>query len=163
MKTICLTGMMGSGKTSVAEIFAKNKNLRVVDIDSMIEKSEKMSVSEIFAQKGENYFRKVEQKIIFDLFEEENLIISLGGGAFENPKTREFLLANSKVVYLKTSPEVIYERIKNDTSRPLLCGKMNLKNISDIINKREKNYASAHKIIVTDNKTPQDISMELDE
>ncbi len=52
MKTICLTGMMGSGKTSVAEIFAKNKNLRVIDIDSTIEKSEKMSVSEIFAQKG---------------------------------------------------------------------------------------------------------------
>jgi shikimate kinase len=56
MKTICLTGMMGSGKTSVAEIFAKNKNLRVIDIDSTIEKSEKMSVSEIFAQKGEDYF-----------------------------------------------------------------------------------------------------------
>lgn len=162
MKTICLTGMMGAGKSSVAKFLAKEKNINALDIDNIIEKNENMSVSEIFAQKGEDYFRKIEQETIFKLFKPKNLIISLGGGAFENQQTREFLLKNSKVVYLKTSPKIIFERIKNDKSRPLLSNKMNIENITNLLNKREKNYASAHKIIITDNKTLQEISMELD-
>lgn len=162
MKTICLTGMMGAGKTTVANIFANDKNIQVFDIDSIIEENEGMKISEIFAQKGEVYFRELEQKTIFDMFPCENRIISLGGGALENSKTREFLLKNSVVVYLKASPDTIFERIKHDTSRPLLCGKMSKENIIAILDKREQNYASAHKIIITDNKTPYEIARELE-
>lgn len=162
MKTICLTGMMGSGKTTVAEAFAAEKKLKIIDIDSIIEEKENKKISEIFETKGEDYFRKVEQDAIFSNFQPEDAIISLGGGAFENTETRTFLLKNSKVIYLKTSPETILERIKNDNSRPLLCGKMNIESIKQILEKRESNYLSAHKTVLTDNKTPQQIVLEIE-
>ena len=162
MKTICLTGMMGSGKTTVAKLLAADKNLNIIDIDSLIEKNENKKISEIFAQDGEEYFREIERQTIMDNFQGENAIISLGGGALEDEKTKEFLLKNSTVIYLKTSPDIILGRIKNDTTRPLLHGKMNIETISKIINKREKNYSAAHKTILTDNKTPQQIVMELE-
>jgi shikimate kinase len=162
MKTICLTGMMGSGKTTVAEAFAAEKKLKIIDIDSIIEEKENKKISEIFETKGEDYFRKVEQDAIFSNFQPEDAIISLGGGAFEDTETRTFLLKNSKVIYLKTSPETILERIKNDNSRPLLCGKMNIESIKQILEKRESNYLSAHKTVLTDNKTPQQIVLEIE-
>lgn len=162
MKTICLTGMMGSGKTTVAEAFAAENKLKIIDIDSIIEEKENKKISEIFETKGEDYFRKVEQDAIFSNFQPEDAIISLGGGAFEDTETRTFLLKNSKVIYLKTSPETILERIKNDNSRPLLCGKMNIESIKQILEKRESNYLSAHKTVLTDNKTPQQIVLEIE-
>ena len=161
MKTIVLTGMMGSGKTTIAKLLSEKLNIKYIDIDFLIEEKENMKISEIFAQKGENYFRKLEQEIIISSFITENSIISLGGGAFENPETRKFLLNNSTVIYLKTSPEIIYERIKNNTTRPLLCGKMSVEKIKQILKIREKNYESASIIINTNNKTPNRIVEEI--
>ncbi len=161
MKTIVLTGMMGSGKTTIAKLLSEKLNFKYTDIDFLIEEKENMKISEIFAQKGENYFRKFEQEIILSSFITGNTIISLGGGAFENPETRKFLLNNSTVIYLKTSPETIYERIKNNTTRPLLCGKMSVEKIDEILRIREKNYESASIIINTNNKTPNRIVEEI--
>ena len=84
MKTIVLTGMMGSGKTTIAKLLSEKLNIKYIDIDFLIEEKENMKISEIFAQKGENYFRKLEQEILISCFITENAIISLGGGAFEN-------------------------------------------------------------------------------
>lgn len=161
MQTIVLTGMMGSGKTTIAKLLSEKLNIKYIDIDSYIEKQEGMKISEIFTKKGENYFRSLEQKIILSVFIPENSVISLGGGAFENKKIREFLLKNSTVIYLKTSSEIIYERIKNNTTRPLLCGNMSIEKIDQILRKREKNYESAPIIINTDNKTPERIIEEI--
>lgn len=161
MQTIVLTGMMGSGKSTVAELFAKSNKATLIDIDTMLELQEGKSISEIFAQNGEQYFRRIEHEIIMSIFEPEDLIISLGGGAFENKDTRKFLLENSKVVYLKTSPTTIYERIKNNDTRPLLQDDMSIEKIEEILNKRENNYSSAHLTINTDNKTPQQIAWEI--
>lgn len=161
MKTIVLTGMMGSGKTTIAKLLSEKLNFKYTDIDFLIEEKENMKISEIFAQKGENYFRKFEQEIILSSFITENTIISLGGGAFENPETRKFLLNNSTVIYLKISPETIYERIKNNTTRPLLCGNMSVEKIDEILRIREKNYESASIIINTNNKTPNRIVEEI--
>lgn len=161
MKTICLTGMMGSGKTTVAQLLSEYFRLQFIDIDSLIEKVEGMKISQIFEQKGEKYFRLIEKDIIKKVSKPENMVISLGGGAFEDADTRGFLLNFANVVYLKTAPEVIYERIKNDKSRPLLCDNMSVGKISEIIQKREKNYMKANKIIDTDGKKPEEIVMEL--
>ena len=162
MKTICLTGMMGSGKTTVANLFAAKNCLKIIDIDSLIEQKEHKKIPDIFEQNGEEYFRKTEQQVIFDNFQPEDAIISLGGGAFENEQTRKFLLENATVIYLKTSPQTILKRIENDDTRPLLHGKMNTETITEIINRREKNYLSAHKIIETDGKTPQQVVLEFE-
>ena len=163
MKTIILTGMMGAGKTTIAHILGKKLNIKSIDIDTLIEQNEGEKISEIFSNKGEEFFRKIEKETIRNIFtpNPENLVISLGGGALENPETREFLLNNSTVIYLKTSPKIIYERIKNNTSRPLLCDNMSVEKITEILEKREANYQSATITITTDNKTPNQIAEEI--
>ena len=163
MKTIILTGMMGAGKTTVAHILGEKLNIKSIDIDTLIEQNEGEKISEIFSNKGEEYFRKIEKETIENIFTPtpENLVISLGGGALENSETREFLLNNSTLIYLKTSPEVIFERIKNNTSRPLLFCNMSVEKITEILEKREANYQSATITIITDNKTPEKIADEI--
>lgn len=161
MKTIVLTGMMGSGKTSLGKTLGEALNMEFVDIDLIIENTENLSISNIFEQKGETYFRELERKTIKNIFKHEDQIISLGGGAFENSTTRNFLKNNALTIYLKTSPETIFNRIKTDTSRPLLSNNMNVEKIKEILNKRENNYKSAHLTISTDNKTLQEITEEI--
>ena len=155
MKTIVLTGMMGSGKTTVGKILAENLSAEFIDLDLVIEKKIGKTISEIFAEFGEDYFRENEAETLKDIFSPAGMVISLGGGAFENKKTRDFLLENSLVVYLETSPEIILTRLKNDTSRPLLCGNMSLEKIENLIKKRENNYKKASFIITTDELSPE--------
>lgn len=161
MKTIVLTGMSGSGKSTVGRFLSENLNLKFVDIDEQIVLKENRSINEIFIQSGEQYFRKLEIKIIRELFENKNLIISLGGGAFENKQIRDFLLKNSIVFYLQTSPKIIYERLKNTSDRPLLNNNMNLEHIKSILNTRKNNYELAHFLILTDNKDIKEIGSEI--
>ena len=161
MKTIVLTGMMGSGKTTLGKLLGETLNMKFIDIDSSIELSEKSSIKNIFEIKGEKYFRELEKQTIKTIFKPEDLIIALGGGAFENNITRKFLLNNALIIYLKTTPQTIFDRIQNDTIRPLLCGKMNIEKIKEIIKIREKNYESAHLTISTDNKTLEEIIEEI--
>ena len=160
MKTIVLTGMSGSGKSTVGKFLSKHLNVRFIDIDEQITIKEEKSINEIFAQNGEQYFRNIEAEIIKDIFKDENLVIALGGGAFENEQTRNFLLKNSAVVYLKTSENIIYERLKNTSDRPLL-NDMTLERIKSILNTRKNNYELAHFTILTDNKSIEEIGSEI--
>ena len=157
---IVLIGMPGSGKTMVGELLAKKMNYNFVDVDSLIEKSQHLSINEIFASKGEAYFRKVEADIIKNI-EGDNKIISLGGGAFENKETRELLLSTCKVIYLTASAAVIYERIKSDKTRPLLNNNKSIETIQNMLNIREKNYKLAHYTVLTDNKSGDEIVNEI--
>ena len=91
----------------------------------------------------------------------KDLIISLGGGAFEDQLTQELLLKNSTVIYLKTSPNIILERIKNNTNRPLLRNQMTVEKIQSIILQRQKNYELANITILTDNKNTDKIVEEI--
>lgn len=161
MKTIVLTGMMGAGKTTLAEVLAQKLNIKYIDIDTLIESNEGKKIADIFTQNGETYFRKIEKETIKQITTPTDLVISLGGGALENKDTRDLLLTNTTVIYLKTSPEIIFERIKNNTSRPLLCGNMSVEKIKEILEKREVNYQSATLTITTDNKTPEQIADEI--
>lgn len=161
MKTIVLIGMMGSGKTTIGKLLGEKLTLRSVDIDAIIEQNEKRTVSEIFQNEGEKYFRNIERETIKKNFMNKDLIISLGGGAFEDQLTQELLLKNSTVIYLKTSPNVILERIKNNTNRPLLKNQMTVEKIQSIILQRQKNYELANITILTDNKNTDKIVEEI--
>lgn len=161
MKTIVLIGMMGSGKTTIGKLLGEKLTLRSIDIDVIIEQNEKKTVSEIFQNEGEKYFRNIERETIKKNFTNKDLIISLGGGAFENQLTQELLLKNSTVIYLKTSPNVILERIKNNTNRPLLKNQMTVEKIQSIILQRQKNYELANITILTDNKNTDKIVEEI--
>lgn len=161
MKTIVLIGMMGSGKTTIGKLLGTKLNLKNIDIDILIEQNEKRTISDIFQNNGEKYFRNLEKETIQSVFEDKNLVISLGGGAFEDQVTQELLLKNSTIIYLKTSPQIILERIKNNTNRPLLKNQMTIEKIQSIISKRQKNYELANITILTDNKNPNKIVEEI--
>lgn len=161
MKTIVLIGMMGSGKTTIGKLLGEKLTLRSIDIDVIIEQNEKRTISEIFQNEGEKYFRNIERETIKKNFTNKDLIISLGGGAFEDQLTQELLLKNSTVIYLKTSPNVILERIKKNTNRPLLKNQMTVEKIQSIILQRQKNYELANITILTDNKNTDKIVEEI--
>lgn len=159
---IALTGMMGSGKTTVAKELGKVlADYTLVDIDEEIEKSSGRKISEIFLKFGEQYFRTLEADKIKKFTSGQNRIISLGGGAFEFEVNRKILLDNCFVIYLKASPQEIFNRIKNQTHRPLLAKNFSVERIEEILHNREKNYTKAHFTIDTDGKTPYDIVVEI--
>lgn len=159
MRAIVLIGMPASGKTTIGKNLAKKYNLNFIDIDSEIEKNERKTITEIFAQNSEEYFRAIETKIIQTSIN-QNTIVSTGGGAFENPHTRDLLLKTCNVIYLEASPQTIYLRSKNNNDRPLLQGDIKQK-IQELLKKREKNYKLAHIKISTDNKTVEQITDEI--
>jgi len=161
MKTIVLTGMMGSGKTTIGKLFASRLNYKFIDLDSVIETHEKCSISEIFKNKGESYFRYLEKQLLFEIFMSENSVIALGGGTFENEDIRDFLLNNSNVIYLFANPKVIYNRIKNENTRPLLAGDNSVDKINKIFTVRNNNYEKAHYKITTENKSPDAVADEI--
>lgn len=138
MRKITLIGMMGSGKTTIGKILSEQTGISAIDLDDFIENKENESISEIFKTKGEQYFRTVEAITIKELTQTtSSQILSLGGGAFENEQTRELLLKNSTVIYLETTPEEIFKRIKKTNNRPLLKNNMTIEKISEIMTKRK--------------------------
>lgn len=159
---IVLIGMMGCGKTTVAKELAQQlTDFKYIDIDEEIEKSTQKKISEIFLRHGEPFFRMLETDKIKLICKNDNQIISAGGGAYEREENRETLSKNNLVIYLKTSPDEIYTRIKNETHRPLLKKNFSVEKIAEIIKNREPNYSKAHKIIDTNSKTPYNIAQEI--
>ena len=158
---ITLIGMMGSGKTSCGIVLAKKLDINFIDIDTIIEAEENLKISEIFKRFGEEYFRSIEEKVIYLKINQclkQNLkaIISLGGGGFESTKTRKFLLDNTKVIWLNTNIEVLSKRVGNASNRPMIKGDIE-KNIEMLLNKRVKNYQKSHIKINTNNLSINDL------
>ena len=154
IKLITLVGMMGSGKSSCGSVLAKKLSISFLDIDTIIELQENLKISEIFKKFGEEYFRLIEEKVIFlkvneYLRQNVKAIISLGGGGFESKKTREFLLKNSKVIWLNSDIKVLSKRVGKALNRPMIKGNAET-NIKMLLNKRIKNYQKSHLKINTD-------------
>ena len=162
---IVLIGMMGCGKTTTGEELAKILPEHIyIDIDKEIEKSTQQKISDIFLKHGEPFFRILETEKIKKICKnDKNYIISTGGGAFEDKENRTVLQDNGIVIYLKTSPQEIYNRIKSETHRPLLRKDFSVEKIAEIMNKRAKNYEKADIILTTNNKTPVEIAKEIKE
>ncbi len=159
---IVLIGMMGCGKTTVARELAQLLNdFTYIDIDEEIEKSTQKKISELFLRHGEPFFRMLETEKIKQFCKKDNQIISTGGGAFESEENRKILSENNLVIYLKALPDEIYNRIKNETHRPLLKKNFSIEKITSLLLKREINYTKAHKIIDTNSKTPYNIAQEI--
>lgn len=158
---ISLIGMMGSGKTCIGELLAKLLNMSFVDTDEQIIKSEKTSINQIFAQKGETYFREIETATLKNVLNFNNQIISTGGGIIKSDENLSLLKEKSVVFYLKASPDILFERIKNNKERPLL----NVENMKDkiktILQERISQYEKAQYTIVTDDKSPIEIANEI--
>ena len=156
-KNIILIGFMGAGKTSLGKAVSKLLSVPFLDTDEMIVQSEGMSVNEIFATKGEEYFRSLETETIRGLAGREGgFVLSVGGGLPLRAENRPLLRSAGCVVYLKVSIETLEKRLANDTKRPLLQqGEGTLEEkIRRILTEREPLYLeAADVVIVNDNKS----------
>lgn len=168
---IILIGFMGCGKSTVGKKIAKECEMDFLDTDAWIEEREETSISEIFAGKGENYFRELETKCLEVLAEESGQknhshvnrkVISVGGGLPIREENRQLLKKLGTVFYLKASEDTIYHRLKTDTTRPLLQGENPKQKIRDLMEAREEKYILASdRVIVVDDKKVKEIVEEI--
>ena len=149
-ENIVFLGMMGSGKTSIGSLVAKKLNLDFIDIDKEIEKELGLSIKKVFLNKGEDYFRKFEEKITIKKLRLKPTVISLGGGAFLNSNIRKEVLKNHLSFWLNWDHEILINRIKNSKKRPLAINSTN-NQLIDLIKKRSTIYSKALYEIKCDN------------
>ena len=171
-KNIVLIGMMGCGKTTAGDELSRElSDYEYFDIDAEIEKSTQKKISEIFLKHGEPFFRMLETEKVRQFCNGNKAIISAGGGAFENEENREIMLKTSHVIYLKATPQEIYNRIKTEVAteehgaigrkRPLLKKNFSIEKISNLMQMREKNYLKADITIDTTGKNPYMVVKEI--
>ena len=142
--------MPACGKSEIGKLLSERlPNYTLIDTDGVIEKTNGMKISEIFEKYSEDYFRKLEYDTIKLVAVGENKILSIGGGAFENPDTRGRLLRFGKVFYLKSDLDVLYYRISKERTRPLLEVENPRLELEKLLKKREENYSQAHYVIDT--------------
>lgn len=162
MKHIFLTGFMGTGKTTISGSLKELLHMDVIDMDQAIEDMEQMPIREIFAQKGETYFRQCETGLLRKLKEKEGAIISCGGGVPLRNENVEAMKACGLVVLLTASPETIYERVKDSHNRPLLEQNKTPEYIRELLHKRDPYYKRAADLeVVTDGKSAGQIAEEI--
>ena len=151
-KNICIIGLMGSGKSIIGKDLSKYLNLKFYDTDKEIELITKKSISEIFKEEGESYFRDVEEKICIDLLTKHNCVISLGGGSIINSKIRKTIKKNSYSIYLQVKISNLLNRLKSSKKRPLLNENQDRGEIlQKIYNDRQQFYKKADFIVDNDN------------
>ncbi len=148
---IAFIGMMGAGKTFCAKSLAKKLHWRDLDSDNIIERREKMSIPQIFRNKGESYFRTVESRVIKDLLVKPQTVLSLGGGVVCRKVNRSLLKKKSFVIWLKAKPDVIHKRTSKTAARPLLNVDDPKRKIDEIIRERENYYRQCAHVVVTNN------------
>jgi shikimate kinase/shikimate kinase/3-dehydroquinate synthase len=141
-ENLVFLGMMGSGKSSIGLLVAKKLNLNFIDVDKEIEKELGLSISKIFETKGEDYFRKFEEKKTLKILKNNSTVISLGGGAFINKIIRKEVLKNHISFWLNWENETLINRIKNSKKRPIAF-KSTDNELIDLIKKRSNIYSKA--------------------
>ena len=155
-KNIVFLGMMGSGKSSIGFLVSKKLKLDFYDIDDCIEKDLGMKISQIFEKKGEDFFRKAEEKISLKILKKNNAVISLGGGTFLNNNIKKIILKNHISFWLKWNSQTLIKRIKNSKKRPLVAGVTEL-NLLNLIKKRSNVYSKALYKINCDGLSKSDV------
>jgi shikimate kinase len=161
MKNIVLTGFMGTGKTAVGKKLSRLLNMELIDVDTEIEKSQKMTINDMFKKFGEPRFREIETEMIKKLSGKENIIISTGGGAVLKQENLDILREKGIIVCLLATPETILRRTSHNSNRPLLQVEDPSGKIKELLNFRKPFYEKADILIDTEAKTPIQIAEEI--
>ena len=154
-KNLILIGYMAAGKSSIGQLLAKKLDLKFFDTDFIIERKKKMKIFEIFKKKGEPYFRNLEKKIILNLINKNNSVISLGGGAF-NEQVRKVAQKNNITIWLNWSSKTLIDRIKKSNKRPVASNLSN-NQLKDLLINRSKIYSKANYKIDCENMEKKEI------
>lgn len=159
-KTIFLCGFMGCGKTTVGKLLADKLEVPFYDLDEYIVQNEGMEISRIFAEKSEQYFRRVETEALKVLSAKGGCVIATGGGAMLSEENTEIALDNGICVYIDTPFEVCYTRIKDDMGRPIAANS----SVSELEERyffRMPVYKKHSSFSVDGNASPKEISDEI--
>ncbi len=161
-RNIYLIGFMGTGKSTVSGSLARLLGYEEIDTDACISIQQNKSIAEIFESQGETAFRDLETALLKKLAEEEQKIISCGGGMALREENAAFMRQSGIVVLLTAEPETIFERVSRDQGRPVLNGNMNVEYIRRLLAQRAPYYQAAKELeAVTDGRSPQEIAEEI--
>jgi shikimate kinase len=155
-RSVVLIGLMGAGKTAVGRRLANRLDLPFIDADTEIEEAAGASISEIFAEHGEAYFRQGERKVIARLLEHGPQVLATGGGAYMNPDTRANIKAHGLSVWLKADIKVLMKRVGRRDNRPLLAAGDPEKVMNKLMEERYPIYAEAD-VTVESRDVPHDV------
>ena len=163
MNNVILIGYMGCGKSTVGRRLSYRIRKPFLDTDNEIERKEKETIANLFANKGEAFFRDLETKCLQNLLKSKgSYVISVGGGLPLRPQNQELLHKLGHVVYLRIQPDSVWERLKNDTRRPLLKSENPREKIEAMIAERGPVYeVAADSIVDVDGKNFQEIIGEI--
>jgi shikimate kinase len=158
---IALIGFMGTGKTSVGRLVAEQFHFDYLDTDELIQSRTGRPIVEIFSTDGEAAFRKMEQELVGELAARTKTVIATGGGLPMNPQNLVSLKTHALVVCLWASPEKIWERVKNQTHRPLLHDADPQKRIRELLAAREPFYKQADVLLNTELRSIREVAQQV--
>jgi shikimate kinase len=158
---LVLIGFMGSGKTSIGRSLSYKLKRAFYDTDKMIEEREGVTISELFKTKGEKYFRELETQVLREVRDDRiPRIYSLGGGTPVSLQNQPLIKTIGTVVYLRLKPEEVWERLKGDTTRPLLQCDDPLAKIQSLMKLRSPAYERCADIIIDNGSKDRDDVIE---
>jgi shikimate kinase len=158
---LALIGFMGAGKTSVGRLVAEQLHFDYLDTDELIQSRTGRPIVEIFSTDGEAAFRKMEQALVGELAARTKTVIATGGGLPMNPQNLVSLKTHALVVCLWASPEKIWERVKNQTHRPLLHDADPQKKIRELLVAREPFYRQADVLLNTELRSVREVAQQV--
>jgi shikimate kinase len=161
LANLALIGFMGTGKSSVGRLVADQLHFDYLDTDEMIQSRAGRTIADIFKKDGEPAFRKLEQQLVNELAARKRTVISTGGGLPANPVNLASLKTHALVVCLWASPEKIWERVRNQTHRPLLCDPNPRLKIRELLAAREPFYRQADVLINTDLRSAREAAQQV--
>lgn len=158
-ENLILIGFMGAGKTCVGECYADRYGWPLVDTDHLIEEMAGMTISDIFALRGEGAFRDTETQVLDKLLRDtDRTVISVGGGLPLRAENREKLSHLGRVVFLRAGRDEVLKRLEGDTTRPILAGEGKAERVDRLLAQRNPIYEEAAGLIVdVDSRTPDQI------
>lgn len=159
---IYLIGMMGSGKSVTGKKLAALLGCSFVDLDQWIEDRHHRSINELFEKEGEVFFRTAEAGILKEACGSGPRVVATGGGTILHPENVERMRATGKIVFLQTSPDMLWERVKHKKDRPLLKGVDPRENLMRIFKDRQSRYEQASDLqINTDGQTAEAVAQKI--
>jgi shikimate kinase len=158
IRNLILIGFMGTGKSSVGRLVARQLHFDFVDTDELIERHAGQTISDIFTQHGEARFRALEQEVVATLSQRERTVVATGGGLGANPANLERLKEHALVICLWASPEVIWRRVRHQSHRPLLLEADPMGKIRSLLAQREPVYRLADVLVSADMRSIREVA-----
>lgn len=158
---IYLIGMMGSGKSTVGRLLAKQLGYRFMDTDDLISQTARQSISDIFATEGEAVFRELESKVLSEICAYKKFVVATGGGIIIKQMNWSYL-RHGIIIWLNVPVEELYNRLKEDQTRPLLQHPDPLQQLQTLLEKRQSLYAEADlEIKINPGGVPQQVATQI--